>query len=138
MYRRRFAFEGPSVSQPSDSTYAHARYLVESNKDRYPELLIEQLAQANHENSEACARATFAEEMVRVALRMLKRAGKLKATTDDERAAVELAGYMIDLPAANRRLLHPLTDDYVTRAVDVGRQLTLDTSSQDSVNEEAA
>lgn len=106
--------------------------------NRCPSCVIagDQVKRARQEVAESARRATYAEELVVVALRMLKRAGKLKPTTDDERAAVELCSYLIDVPAAQRRLLHPMTDDYVTADVAVGQERLFDTTSQESVNTE--
>lgn len=76
----------------------------------------EQMRLTRRDIAEARTQAEFAREMAIVALRMLQRAGKLKPTTDDERAAVQMASYMVDTPAANRRLLHPNHPDYVAAA----------------------
>lgn len=100
-----------------DQARNRARELVDANAVRYPDLLVEQIASATCEAQRFAGRCVFAEEMVVVALRMLKRAGALKPTTDDERAAVELAGYMLDVPAGNRRLTHPGVEPYVESVV---------------------
>lgn len=119
-----------------DGFEARARYLVESNRERYPDLLVEQMATAMRESAGATSRCVFAEEMVVVALRMLKRAGNLKPTTDDERVAVRLCSYLIDVPAANRRLLHPDQPEYVDAVVALAQETLFDTNSQGSVSSE--
>lgn len=81
----------------------------------------EKVTNAHRMEAQALIEAGYAREMAIVALRMLKRAGQLKPTTDDERAAVELAGTALDLPAANRRLMHPMTPDYSQNAVNFGQ-----------------
>lgn len=102
---------------------ARAEELVMGNRERYPELLVEQMATAFQDAARCAGEAAYCRELTTVALRMLKRDGRLKPTTDDERAAVELAGYMLDVPAANRRLLHPMTEPYSQIAVNTGQQI---------------
>jgi hypothetical protein len=123
---------------PDDTWQQQARYLVNGNRERYPELLVEQLASAMRAEAKAMSVAEYSRLMAVVALRMLHRAGKLKPTTDDERAALKLCEFEMGLPAANRRIGHPLLEDYVGAVAEAGQRTLFDTSSQESVNEEEA
>lgn len=114
-----------------------ARYLVEGNRERYPELLIEQLASAMREEAKAIGVAEHSRLMAVVALRMLHRAGKLKPTTDDERASIRLCEMELERQAPNRRLGHPLLENYVDAVAEAGQRTLFDTSSQESVGEAA-
>lgn len=60
----------------------------------------------------------WGRECALVALRMLKRAGKLKATTDDERKVLDWAEQdpCLHQPGANRRLGVPFDDGYAEAA----------------------
>lgn len=60
----------------------------------------------------------WGRECALVALRMLKRAGKLKATTDDERKVLEWAEQdpWLHMPGAQRRLGSPFDDEYAASA----------------------
>jgi hypothetical protein len=62
--------------------------------------------------------AGWSRECALVALRMLKRAGRLKATTDDERKVIEWAERdpWLHTPGANRRLGSPFTEHYAESA----------------------
>jgi hypothetical protein len=56
----------------------------------------------------------WGRECALVSLRMLKRAGKLKAATDDERKVIEWAERdpWLHMPGANRRLGSPFPETY--------------------------
>lgn len=78
------------------------------------------------ESAHLATQARVAREMVVVALRMLARADQLKATTDDERAAVRLAEFFVGQPAGNRRVLDPREGDYVETVVETFQPLLFD------------
>jgi hypothetical protein len=70
----------------------------------------------------------WGRECALVALRMLARAGKLKATTDDERKVVEWAqgDPWLHAPGANRRLGSPFDDEYAASADAAARAVLVD------------
>jgi hypothetical protein len=70
------------------------------------------------ESTQARAAGNWGRECALVALRMLKRDGKLKAVTDDERKVLEWAEQdpWLHMPGAQRRLGSPFDDAYAETA----------------------
>lgn len=102
--------------------------MTPDQRNRCPSCVIadEKVRLARRSESAAAQRAVVARELAIVALRMLHRDGRLKPTTDDERAAVELAGYQLNVPAGDRRVLHPQTEGYVSSVVEVAQTVLFD------------
>lgn len=104
---------------PAPYYVEQARYFIGGNKDRFPDLLVEQFARALNNEALELDRSGRMAEMCVVLFRMLKRAGKLKAETDDERALLEVISgrfeYPATIPAGNKRIASPFLsgDEYV-------------------------
>jgi hypothetical protein len=103
---------GPSEGVvPAPYYREKARRLVETNKDRYTDLLVEQFACALNNEARETIRAGRMAEICVVLFRMLTRAGKLKAETDDERALLAIITDRFEFPASapagNQRIASP-------------------------------
>lgn len=97
----------------------------ESHYDQPREWWIQQ-AEIEHDRANRAERelaqhrgvGAWGRECALVALRMLKRAGKVKATTDDERKVLAWAEQdpWLHMPGANRRLGSPFDEEYAVTA----------------------
>lgn len=94
------------------------------------------LDRLQREATQAGQSALWGRECAVVALRMLKRAGKLKAITDDERKVLEWAEQLSDMlqPGAQRRLGSPFDEHYSETADGAAQAVLFNTDSQGSVN----
>lgn len=97
------------------------------------------LLEVQSQINDAQARAGWSRECAVVALRMLHRTGKLKATTDDERKVLEWAEHLTDIetPGARRKLGSPFDAAYEATADAAAQASLFDTTSQESVEEAA-